>query len=96
MRGEWGVPVNHTRHSSCNGALGAPDGWDQDQLPCDAIAITRSTVEGYPCVSSFWRPTPEELALLNAGGLVVLGVIGHTMPPVMLDVTPAEPEPQSH
>lgn len=90
------MPVNHTRHTSCNGVLGAPAGWDQEQLPCDAVAITRSTVEGMPCVSTFWRPTPEEVEMLKAGGLVVLSVIGHTMPPVMLDVTPAEPEQSPH
>lgn len=37
-------------------------------------------------VASFWKPSAEELAMLNAGGLVWLQVLGGTMPPVMLDV----------
>lgn len=88
--------MNHTRHSSCNDALGAPPGWDHTQLPCDAVAITRSQVRGMHCVSTFWLPSPEELAALNAGGSVVLTCIGKTMPPVILDVTPAEPLTQDH
>ena len=43
-------------------------------------------VEGLPVVKSYWRPTPEELAALNAGGLVALSVVGTTMPPVALEV----------
>lgn len=34
--------------------------------------------------SSAWYPTPDELALLNAGEPVVLTIWGNGMPPVLL------------
>lgn len=80
--------MNKTQHPSNNAVLGAPVGWDQQQLPCSALAITRTDWDGVPAVLSFWKPTAEELATLNAGGSVVLSVAGHTMPPVALTVDP--------
>lgn len=74
------------QHSSNNAVLGAPAGWDQGELPCGALPITRTEVEGKPAVVSYWKPTAEELAELVAGGAVVLWVIGATMPPVSLGV----------
>lgn len=40
-------------------------------------------------MESWWEPTPEELAELNAGGCVRLTVVGQVHPPVAVDtVTP--------
>lgn len=55
-----------------------------------------SGVSGLPvvfdgrAVASFWQPSPEELAALNAGGLVWLSVLGPAMPPVKLEVLKAD------
>lgn len=38
--------------------------------------------------ASAWEPTPDELAILNAGGSVVLWVMGG-QPPVMLTAEPS-------
>lgn len=78
--------MNKFQHPSNNAVLGAPAGWDQKQLPCNALPVTRAKWEGVPAVLSFWKPAPEELAALNAGGTVVLWVAGDTMPPVALTV----------
>ncbi|WP_194720810.1 hypothetical protein [Noviherbaspirillum malthae] len=78
--------MNKTQHPSNNAVLGAPAGWDQKQLPCSALPVTRTDWDGVPAVLSFWKPTAEELAALNAGGSVVLWVAGQTMPPVALTV----------
>lgn len=77
-----------TQHPSNNGVLGAPAGWDQGELPCSALPITRCEWEGQPAVLSFWEPTAEEIEALLAGGKVVLWVVGQTMPPVALTVEP--------
>lgn len=37
---------------------------------------------------SAWEPTPAELALLNAGGHVILAIVGEVHPPVALYVRP--------
>lgn len=79
-----------TQHTSNTRVLGAPAGWDQKELPCNAIAVTDAEVNGVPVVMTFWRPTAEELALLNAGGLVSLSIVGRTMPPVALLVEPTQ------
>ena len=73
-------------HPSNNAVLGAPAGWDQSALPCDALAVTRDVVDGVPCVVSFWKPSDAELATLQAGGSVALWVVGETMRPVSLTV----------
>jgi hypothetical protein len=80
--------MQHILHSTNNDVLGAPAGWDQKDLPVDALPITRTEVNGVPAVASFWKPTAEELAALNAGGSVSLWVLGETMPPVSLEVEP--------
>lgn len=79
--------MNPTQHPSNNRVLSAPAGWDHSQAPVHALAITDTVLQGAPCIASFWRPDAAELAALNAGGLVMLHVIGRTMPPVALAVT---------
>ena len=78
--------MNKIQHPSNNAVLGAPAGWDQTQLPCSALAITRTEIDGMSAMVSYWRPEADELAVLNAGGSVALHVLGATMPPVMLMV----------
>jgi hypothetical protein len=80
--------MNKHQHISNNAVLGAPAGWDQDELPCSALPITRTQVEGMDAVVSYWKPDAAELALLAAGGSVALTVLGVTMSPVMLAVDP--------
>lgn len=79
--------MNFIRHPSNNRVLGAPPGWNHGELPVDALAVTDHVTRGHPCVASFWQPDAAELAALNAGGLVVLHVVGRTMPPVALVVS---------
>jgi hypothetical protein len=73
-------------HPSNNAVLGAPVGWDQSALPCDVLPVTRTVVDGVPCIMSFWKPSAAELASLQAGASVALWVVGETMPPVSLTV----------
>ncbi len=78
--------MNKIQHSTNNAVLGAPRGWNQGEVPCDALPVTRTECEGLAVVVSYWRPTAEELAVLVAGGSVALMVVGTTMPPVALMV----------
>ena len=39
-------------------------------------------------VTTFWKPTPEEIHLMMEGGSVELTILGAGMPPVMLGVIP--------
>lgn len=61
--------------------LRKPDEWKQEDGSCAALAVR---VDG-GVYASAWEPTPAEMALLNAGGRVVLRVLGG-QPPVMLTV----------
>ncbi len=54
-----------------------------------ALAIRDEVVEGVPMMTSVWEPTPAELAMLNAGGAVLLTICGTVHPPVMLTAQPA-------
>lgn len=44
-------------------------------------------------VWSHWKPDANELALLNAGGHVALGLFHEPIPPVAIEVVPAAPPP---
>lgn len=78
--------MRYTQHPSNNQVLGAPAGWDQKELPCGALPVTRTEVEGHRAMVSFWRPEPEELVALNAGGTVALFIYGDTHPVVAMGV----------
>lgn len=80
--------MNKHQHPSNNDVLGAPKGWDQGALPCAALPITRAKFGDMEAVVSYWRPSAEDLAVLNAGGSIELSILGRTMPPVMLSVDP--------
>lgn len=74
------------QHPSNNRVLGAPNGWDQQQIECGALPITQVSVEGTTAMVSFWRPSDDELKALNAGASLRLWVYGTAHPPVALDV----------
>jgi hypothetical protein len=44
-------------------------------------------------VWSHWKPTPEELELLNHGGHVALGLFHEPIPPISIGVVAAEAPP---
>lgn len=57
-----------------------------------ALAILDEEIEGQNHMTSVWEPTPNELAMLNAGGAVRLTILGTGHPPVMLTAQPAPQE----
>ena len=78
--------MRRTQHPSNNRVLGAPDGWDQADAECGALAITDDEVNGMRCVKSYWRPSDAELMRLARGAFVTLWVVGDTHPPVAIEV----------
>lgn len=78
--------MDKVQHPSNNKVLGAPAGWDQSDVPCSALAVTEIAWGDGPAIVSFWKPTAQELADLNAGAYVALWVSGQGMPPVALSV----------
>lgn len=83
-----GAEMRYTQHPSNNFVLGAPKGWDQKELPCGALPVTRTTVEGQACMVSFWKPSPEDLAALNRGEHISLWIYGEIHPVVAIGVDP--------
>ena len=72
--------ANATHH------MGAPKGWEPEKDGnCCHLAVR--VVDGN-IYQSAWEPTPAELAALNAGGSIVLSIVGG-QPPVMLSVEAA-------
>lgn len=72
--------------------LGAPREWDQ-QLDgaCGVLPVADAIDEqsGFNFMYSVWRPTPEELAALQAGGALRLGIMGNSHPVINLGVIDA-------
>lgn len=78
--------MRFTQHPSNNEVLGAPPGWDQGDLPCGALPVTRGEHEGMPVRVSFWQPTAEEIEAIKSGAMVTLWVYGAFHPVVAVGV----------
>jgi hypothetical protein len=66
--------------------LNAPAGWNESQpIQCGMLPIEDTAFDGIPAMVSYWKPTPEELAVLIAGGHIRLIVYGAQHPPVWVD-----------
>lgn len=75
--------MEFVHHPSNNMLLGAPP-----SMPDCATLPATATIDGEAMIiTSFWRPSPEELAALNNGGFAMLSVYGQHHPPVSLAVS---------
>lgn len=66
--------------------LGAPEGSPPGECAGLAVRMAFIDTSAGVCLQSFWKPSLEELAALNAGAHVRLTVHGLGHPPVWLDV----------
>lgn len=71
--------MNIYQHPACNEVLLPPKG-DADCRPLPILRM--QDTDGVPVTMSFWKPTPEELQQLNAGGVIALHVWGRTHAPL--------------
>lgn len=69
--------------------LGAPKNWDdkRDGL-CGVLPIRDTVIEGNRFMVSAWLPTAEDLAALNAGAAVYLGINGVVHPVIFMEPGP--------
>ena len=72
------------KHPTCNVVYNPAKGTEDhvDSLPIRC----QSFDDGQILLSSFWKPTEYEIALLQKGGVVVLNVLGSQHPPVSVKV----------
>lgn len=64
-----------------------PAGWDPKQDgECGDLWVRRDMYGRYPQHNFAWKPSPEELALLNAGAAIEVHLVSDMMPPVGIDV----------
>jgi hypothetical protein len=56
----------------------------EDQPEYAGLPVEFFVVDGVPMMQTLWKPSPEELRLLNEGGLVCLTIQGRRHPPVLL------------
>lgn len=71
--------MDHVRPDDKTATLGL----DQGYRP---LHIRQVKVEAYDAMQSAWRPTTDELALLNDGACIILTILGASHPPVLLEV----------
>lgn len=74
------TPVDFREH---NTRFGPPEGLEESQ--CQSIPAYVHTVQGGSCdgvqqVVVAWRPTPEELVVLEQGGPIYVAVLGGLPP----------------
>lgn len=70
--------------------VGPPPGISDDDCGTPEVLFGRSP-EGYPVYADYWQPTPDQMALLNAGGYLELRQYVGQM--VMHSLTVHEREP---
>ena len=79
-----------TNHPLADRVIGAPTNWDEAlHGPCDALHVMVAKIDNMRMLCSFWKPTPEELAELNAGGSVMVGLCTLEHPVITVRTTPA-------
>lgn len=83
--------MNPAPHPSATRRFGAPADWSvENNGECGTLEIADVVgAGGVPFMESLWRPEPEEIAALNAGGAVILGISGQVHPVVYVGVTAA-------
>lgn len=70
-------------------APGAPADWNAERHgPVQALPIIDHKVDGLPYMRSHWRPTPAEMAALDAGGTITLDILGTAHPVIAMAVEP--------
>lgn len=81
-----GTPANVTR------VLGEAQGYTP--LPVEDAVVHMLHADGSqgdtPVMFTVWHPTPKELAAMQSGGHIVLGIVGVQHPPVMVYVADME------
>lgn len=79
--------------------LGAPKDWDQNlDGACGVLPVLDAVDEqsGFNFMYSVWRPTAEELAALQGGGAIRLGIVGHSHPVINMAVLTPETCDEAH
>ena len=67
--------------------MSAPRDWDAQRMGAECESLWVRAEEGLPTrLTSAWRPSPEELEVLNAGGCVTVTVWSGNHPPLSLGV----------
>lgn len=74
-----------TTHLSNNCTFMPPEGMDN----CESIQGTRAVLGDTQAIITFWKPSAEELASLNAGGSVSVCLLTGRLPPMRIDVEAA-------
>jgi hypothetical protein len=74
--------------------LGAPQNWDPETHgECGVLPIRDGLHSpGVPCMVSEWKPNPEEIAVLAAGGSIFLSIIGSSHPVVAVYIADEKAE----
>ena len=77
------------KHPNCNTLLGTSS--DMTDAECGALPAFVWRDEQGPWAASYWRPNPEEIAALAAGGSIAVNLrVGPSGHPVMYVSTYAE------
>ena len=61
-----------------------PAGWTDEQ--CSDLSVYKGEyADGTPAIISYWKPSKEDLDILNNGGGIYVNILSINMPPISLD-----------
>lgn len=73
--------------------LQPPAGWDQGDAPVGKLPVLRITNGNVTTLTSYWRPSKQDLEELNSGGHIAVTILGDRQPPVAVTVDRVEEKP---
>lgn len=83
--------MNFIKHPSCNHHFGPPPGISGND--CGTLPVKRWRDPSFGQVlTSFWRPSAQELATLNAGGSIAINLYTNVQPMMSTQVYQKETE----
>lgn len=75
------------KHPIANRTIRPPKDWNPADGECASLEVYVQVLDGGGMlIQSAWKPSEEELAALNAGCAVCLGVFGTSIPPMYVGV----------
>lgn len=68
--------------------IGAPENWDESKGSCATLHVRVEYDQGLRFLTSAWQPTQAEIAAINAGAMIHLGISAAQHPVVRMGVGP--------
>ena len=79
--------VHNVYTNTTTNEMKPPEDWDHTAVKIDPLYVTHGNIGKHQLFATYWQPSPEELAILNAGGAIEVLLLG-SQAPMQVQVQP--------